>query len=84
MPMSLSNESVIKVCHFNTAGFADDLYGDFMEPIIGWLVVFPEADSLAELVFRDETRARRAAADIPGAVVSNFSTPDAGWHRWAD
>ena len=58
--------------------------GDFVEPILGWSVVYPHGDTLAELLFRDETSARQAAAAIPNAVVSNFSTPDATWHHWQD
>lgn len=56
----------------------------FVEPVIGWSVVFPQGGTLAELSFRDEAAARRAAAGIPDAVVSSFSTPDASWHRWED
>lgn len=56
----------------------------FVDPIIGWMVVFPKDGSLAELLYRDEAAARRAAEGIPGAVVSSFSTPDASWHRWED
>lgn len=55
---------------------------EFQEPIIGWLVVFPKEDTLAELVFRDEVAARSTAATIQDAVVSAFSTPDVTWHRW--
>lgn len=58
--------------------------GEFVEPIIGWSVVFPKAGSLAELLFRSEAAARRAAAGIPDAVVSAFRTPDASWHQWED
>ena len=56
----------------------------FVEPIIGWSVTFPKDGSLAELLFRSEVAARQAAAAIPGAVVSAFSTPDASWHRWEE
>ncbi|HEY5880968.1 MAG TPA: hypothetical protein VIU11_18795 [Nakamurella sp.] len=55
-----------------------------VEPIIGWSVVFPKDDTLAELLFRTETAARQAAAAIPNALVSTFSTPDASWHHWED
>lgn len=56
----------------------------FVDPIIGWMVVFPKDGSLAELLYRDEAAARRAAEGSPEAVVSSFSTPDASWHRWED
>ena len=55
-----------------------------IEPIIGWSVVFPEDGTLSELLFRSEVEARRAAENIPAAVVSSFRTPDASWHQWRD
>ncbi len=55
-----------------------------VEMVVGWLVVFPEDGTLAELLFRSESAARRAAMNIPDAVVSSFGTPDASWHQWQD
>ena len=55
-----------------------------IEPVIGWSVVFPEDGTLAELLFRSEVVARRAAENIPAAVISSFRTPDASWHQWQD